>query len=95
MNANISNLASRPIAVAYAVKIAFCIVAAGVSLCVGKALLTNGLATSAMAQTSATPPLATVIEEPVKTACREVSVETDEGYGVRGHVVRHVCGRAL
>jgi hypothetical protein len=95
MNANVTSFASRPVGVAYAVKIAFCMVAAGVSLCAGKALLNSGLATSAMAQTVATQPLATIIEEPAAAPCRDVSIEIDEGYGVRGHVVRQLCGKAL
>jgi hypothetical protein len=94
MNASFSTYASRPVSVGYAVKIAFFIVAAGVSICAGKALLANGLTTSAMAQTAVTQPMATVIEKPAKTTCRNVSVEIDEGYGVRGRVIRWVCNKA-
>ena len=95
MNANFSKFASRPVGVAHAVKVSFCIVGVGLSLCVGKALLTYGLTTGAQAQTVATQPMATIIDPPASSLCHDVSVEVDDGYGVRGHVIRHVCGKVL
>jgi hypothetical protein len=95
MNANFSRFASRPVGVAHAVKISFCIVGVGLSLCVGKALLTYGLTTGAMARTLTTQPMATIIDEPTNNICHDVSVEIDDGYGVRGHVTRHVCGKVF
>ncbi len=95
MNANFSNFASQPIRVGYAVRISFCIVAAGVALCVGKTLLAKGLNMSAMAAPVVAQQPATITAEPAKDVCRQVIVEIDEGYGVSGHVTRWVCRKAL
>jgi hypothetical protein len=38
--------------------------------------------------------LAVDSEAAARQTCREVVVETDEGYGVRGKVTRTVCGKA-
>ena len=77
-----------------AVKITFCIVAASVNIWVGEALLANGVATSAVAQTIAIQPAATIAKEPVQTTCRDISVEVDEGHGAKGRVIRWVCRKS-
>lgn len=94
MNANLFTLASQPVRVGYAVRVSFCIVAAGLALCVGKALLAKGLDMSA----HAAPVVArdsVAIKAPVQDVCRQVIVEIDEGYGVRGQTTRWVCRKAL
>jgi hypothetical protein len=95
MNTDFSSLASQPVQVGYAVRISFCIVAAGIALCVGKNLLAKGLSMSAIAAPVAAQPIAPMAQEPAKDVCRQVIVEIDEGYGVSGHVTRWVCRKAL
>jgi hypothetical protein len=96
MNANFSSLASQPVRVGYAVRVAFCILAAGVALCVGKTLLAKSLSMSAMAAPMvARQAISPAAQEPAKDVCRQVTVELDEGYGLRGHATRWVCRKAL
>ncbi|MCC3247416.1 hypothetical protein LG047_19180 [Methylocystis sp. WRRC1] len=93
--------ASRPVRVAVAMKIAFIILAANVSFAAAKAIFAKA-PEAAAAQIQSTSPsmkpfiLSVSAEEPaVSQNCHEVEVETDEGYGVRGHVTRTVCRSAL
>ncbi len=103
MTLAVTDFASRPVRVASAVKIAFLILGVNVCLVAGKALLAQGLATPAMAESvapalvskAAVQPIAEIVEQPARDVCRRVEVETDEGYGVRGHVTRRVCRKAL
>lgn len=99
--------ASRPVRIAVAMKIAFAILAANVSFAAAKAILhkaPEAAAPQVAARVSTTTPfiLPIVAEEPATLAqsdaadaCHTVDVETDEGYGVRGHVTRIVCHKAL
>jgi hypothetical protein len=94
MNANFSSLASQPVRVGFAVRISFCIVAAGLALCAGKALVAKAFDMSA----HAAPVMAreaVAAQQPAQDVCRQVTVEIDEGYGVRGQTTRWVCRKAL
>jgi hypothetical protein len=103
--------ASRPVRAAVAIKIAFAIMAANVSFAAAKAVFhkTNG-APAVAASMSAVKPFILPVEDMSKAApeaatqtvelaslqgCREVVTQTDEGYGVRGTVIRIVCRKAL
>jgi hypothetical protein len=80
-------LASHPIRLVIAIKIA-CLLAAEVSLTVGKILLSKHQEPSAMH----TAKLASRLQEGfVDDKCRTIEVEIDDGYSVRGHVTRTVC----
>lgn len=83
------NFASRPVRVALAMKIAFVILGANASLAAAKVLWTKAPETPAVARVASTDRL------PAKHECRTVDVETDDGYGVRGHVSRTMCRDAL
>lgn len=102
MTIAMTDFASRPVHTASAVRISFVILGAIACLAAGKALLAHGLTTPAKAEpvAAATASRAAVEtlalrEAPAKDVCRRVEVETDEGYGVRGHVTRWVCRKAL
>jgi hypothetical protein len=103
MTLAMTEFASRPVRVASAVKIAFLILGATVCLAAGKALLAQGLAAPALPEPAApalvargaVEPIAARVEAPGRDVCRRVEVEIDEGYGVRGHVTRWVCRKAL
>jgi hypothetical protein len=100
MSLSINQSASRPAHAASAVRLSFLALGVIASLAVGKALLAQGLTTPAMAEPAGVAagvvaealPIATT--EPAKSECRQVQVEIDEGYGVRGHVTRWVCRKA-
>jgi len=81
--------ASRPVRVALAIKIAFCFLAADVSLAAAKVLWTKG------GDAAATTATAAQVSLTQGERCREVQVEIDDGYGVRGQVIRTVCRKAL
>lgn len=100
--------ASRPMRAAVAVKIAFAIMAANMGFAAGKAYFHKPEATLPVvaASVSAVKPFILPVEDRAEAAseeiavasaqsCHEVMVETDEGYGVRGKVVRIVCRKAL
>jgi hypothetical protein len=87
-----TDFASRQIGASSAMRIAFSIIALTACLGVGKALLAHGLAASA-ATTSVAEPAPQIVA--AKDTCRQVTVETDEGYGVRGEVSRWICRKAL
>jgi hypothetical protein len=89
------NFASRPVRVAVAMKIAFIIVAANVSLAGAKVLWSKGQETGVATSVATVAPATIAQSEPAKDVCRQVEVEVDEGYGVRGHVSRWVCRKAL
>lgn len=102
-----SGFASRPVRIALAMKIAFAILAANVSFAAAKALLAKSPDTQpARAYAGASPvkPFILPIDWQESTAiaqsdptqnCHGVTVETDEGYGVRGQTIRFVCRKAL
>lgn len=103
-----SSFASRPVRVALAMKIAFAILAANVSFAAAKALLVktpeSKAATHAAAGASSVAPFILPIDWQESTSvaqsdptqnCHGVTVETDEGYGVRGQTIRFVCQKAL
>ncbi len=93
--------AQRPVRPAVAMKIAFCLLAATVSLAAAKVALAKSLeapAATHVAMALATPVAETDFAPQIDAAretCREVQVEIDDGYGVRGHVTRWVCRKAL
>ncbi|WP_457796435.1 hypothetical protein [Methylocystis sp. S23] len=103
--------ASRPVRAAVAIKIAFAIMAANVSFAAAKAVFhKTDAAPAAAASMSTVKPFILPVEDKSETApeiatqavevaslpgCREVVTQTDEGYGVRGSVIRTVCRRAL
>lgn len=103
-------LVSRPVRAALAIKVALVILAANASLAAGKALLVKApdqvAVRVAPSVDNAKPYIIPVKDErPAMTKtflaeadsenCRAVTVETDEGYGVRGSVTRIVCRKAL
>jgi hypothetical protein len=97
-------IASRPMRVAVAVKIAFAILGANVSLAAAKVYFAKPQAAPVAVDriSSVTPfivPIAARPEADVAAAnaqsCHEVVVRIDDGYGVRGEVVRTVCRKAL
>lgn len=102
-----TSFASRPVRIALAMKIAFAILAANASFAAAKAVLVKAPETSAPhvpTRASAAKPFILPIDwqEPAAVAqanaeqnCHAVTVETDEGYGVRGQAIRFVCRRAL
>lgn len=102
-----TSLASRPVRIALAMKIAFAILAANVSFAAAKALLVTAPASKAARvadAASAVQPFILPIDWQETTAvaqsdptqrCHGVTVETDEGYGVRGQAIRIVCRQAL
>ncbi|MGD9545280.1 MAG: hypothetical protein AB7F41_00955 [Methylocystis sp.] len=102
-----NSFAFRPVRVALAVKIAFAILAANVSFAAAKALLVKTPdAPSARIAASDSPvkpfilPIdwqesTTVAQSDPTQNCHGVTVETDEGYGVRGQTIRFVCRKAL
>lgn len=96
MKRNAFRLASRPMRAALAIKIAFCFLAADVSLAAAKAMLTKHHQAAATAAAVAANETPTAVAQDASTPlCREVLVEVDEGYGLRGHVSRWVCRKAL
>jgi hypothetical protein len=89
MSQSISDIASRPVSIAIALKIAFVLLVADIAVIGGKALLSEG------GSRSAAPIVATLKPEAGQMVCREVSVKTDEGYGLRGQKTRVICSQAL
>jgi hypothetical protein len=96
--------ASRPMRVAVAVKIAFAILGANVSLAAAKVYFSKPEAVAPVVAeriSTVTPFILPISAAPEAVAaaspqnCHEVAVETDEGYGVRGEVIRTVCRKAL
>lgn len=83
-----SEFTPRPAQTRIATRIFLLLLAIVAGAALGVALLSRSVATPAPAAPEAT--LAS-IEEP----CRTIEVEIDEGYGVRGHVTRQVCRKAL
>ncbi|MBM3576452.1 MAG: hypothetical protein FJX40_02075 [Alphaproteobacteria bacterium] len=102
-----SSFASRPVRIALAMKIAFAILAANVSFAAAKALLVKtpeNKAARVVAGASPVKPFILPIDWQEQTSvaqsdptqnCHGVTVETDEGYGVRGQTIRFVCRKAL
>jgi hypothetical protein len=102
-----SGLASRPVRIALAMKIAFAILAANVSFAAAKALLVKtpeSQAARVVADASPVKPFILPIDWQEQTSvaqsdptqnCHGVTVEIDEGYGVRGQTIRFVCRKAL
>ena len=89
--------ASRPVRSTVAMKISFGFLALIVSLAAGNVMLSK-----VEAAPLATPAAHAVniqqasLEEPVlRDVCRQVVVEVDDGYGVRGHVTRWVCRKVF
>lgn len=99
MNRMSFKFASRPVRIAVAMKFAFLILGANASLAAAKVLWTKGQETSAhtpvVARIVPIEAVAVATVEPAKDVCRQVEVETDDGYGMRGHVTRWVCRKAL
>lgn len=93
--------AQRPVRPDVAMKFAFCLLAATVGLVAGKVVLAKmreAPAVTRVAMALATPVAETVYApriDAAKETCREVQVEIDDGYGVRGQVTRWVCRKAL
>lgn len=96
-------LASRPVRVDLAMKIAFALLVAAASFTTGKAFLAKETpAPMVETSVSSVKPFILPIDWEEKTAiaqsdadCRSVTVNADEGYGVRGKTARVVCGNAL
>jgi len=89
----LSQAAFRPVSTVFAVKVAFCLVAANVSFAAAHVLLAKS---DAVSQAALRPALASeqvVVAE--SKGCREVEVEIDQGYGVSDHVTRTICRTAL
>lgn len=100
--------ASRPVRAALAVKIALAVLAANVSFAAAKVVFHKTVAAvpAVAASVSTVRPFIIPVEDNAEAEtreiavasvqnCHEVVVETDEGYGVRGSVVRTVCRKAL
>jgi antitoxin (DNA-binding transcriptional repressor) of toxin-antitoxin stability system len=83
-----SEFTPRPAQTRIATRISLLLLAIVAGAAVGVALLSRSVATLVPAAPEAT--IASV-EEP----CRMIEVEIDEGYGVRGHVTRQICRKAL
>ncbi|TLG79187.1 hypothetical protein [Methylocystis sp. B8] len=102
-----SSFASRPAPIALAMRIAFAILVANVGFTAAKALLIKtpeGQAARVVADASPVAPFILPIDWQESTSvaqsdpaqnCHGVTVETDEGYGVRGQTIRFVCRKAL
>ena len=102
-----SGFASRPVRIALAMKITFAILAANVSFAAAKAVLVKTPESQPARVVAGASPVAPFIlpidwQESTSVAqsdptqnCHGVAVETDEGYGVRGHTVRFVCRKEL
>lgn len=89
------SFASRPVRAALAIKIAFMVLAADVSFAAAKALLHKEPPAAASVIQHSAVPVIIAVDTPAQPECRQVIVETDEGYGVRGSVTRWVCRKAL
>ncbi|MEK8093443.1 hypothetical protein WOC76_13035 [Methylocystis sp. IM3] len=75
---------------------------ADVGAAAAKALLSKPDAASVATSVSSVKPFILALDsapetkaEAARQDCREVAVETDEGYGVRGTVIRTVCRNVL
>jgi hypothetical protein len=102
-----SGFASRPVRIALAMKVAFAILAANVSFAAAKALLVKNPETHpahVVASASSVKAFILPIDWQESTAiaqsdprrnCHDVAVQTDEGYGVRGQIIRFVCRKEL
>lgn len=93
----VSELASRPVRTAAAMRMAFVILGATVALAGAKAFTARSVAAPALPS----EPVAAIAEpatfaaaEATEGVCRRVVVEIDEGYGVRGQAIRWVCRKA-
>jgi hypothetical protein len=84
-----TEFASRPVPTSSALRLSLALLAVVAGLAVGKALVARSFVAPAAAEPAAT------VETTHKDMCRAVEVEIDEGYGVRGHVTRMVCRKAL
>jgi hypothetical protein len=89
-----SDFTSRQVGAAAAMRVAFSVLALTASVGIGKALMTHALAPSVTKAVAAPTQQVTQVAM-AKDTCRQVTVETDEGYGVRGEITRWVCRRAL
>jgi hypothetical protein len=87
-----TDFAMRSVGAPAAMRVAFSILALTACLGVGKALMAHGLALDASPAIAAPAPQ---IVATAKDTCRQVTVQTDDGYGVRGEVSRWVCRKAL
>ena len=102
-----TGFASRPVRIALAMKIAFAIVAANAGFAAAKALFVKKPEPQPARVVANQPPIkpfilpidwseSTAVAQSDPTQdCHGVSVETDEGYGVRGQTIRFVCRKAL
>jgi hypothetical protein len=97
-------IASRPMRVAAAVKIAFAILGANVSLAAAKVYFAKPQAAPVAAAriSSVTPYIVPIAAKPETNlaaantrSCHDVVVRIEVSYGVRGEVVRTVCRKAL
>lgn len=103
-------LASRPVRAALAIKIALVILGANAGFAAAKALLVKTPDQVAIriapsvdkakpfiipVKDQTTAQKKTLLAQADSQDCRAVTVETDEGYGVRGSVTRFVCRKAL
>jgi hypothetical protein len=99
MTIAVTQLASRPVSTARAIRIAYYILAAIALLAIGKALLAQASAAPAaeavVVRASAEAAEAPRAQRAAGDDCRLVEVEIDEGYGVRGHVTRKVCRKVF
>ncbi|WP_159730127.1 hypothetical protein [Methylosinus sp. Ce-a6] len=94
----VTEFASRPVRIDAAMRMAFVILGATVALAGAKAFMAQSVAAPAVASA----PVAAIAEpatfaaaEATQNVCRRVTVEIDEGYGVRGQVTRWVCRKAF
>jgi hypothetical protein len=83
-----SEFAPRPMHTRSAARISLMLLAIVAGVAAGEALLARSVATPVPAAPAA---ILASVEEP----CRTIEVEIDEGYGVRGHVTRQICRKAL
>lgn len=95
-----SKSASRFVRVALAVGVVGLFADVGVAA--AKAVLWTSQAAPVAASVSSVKPFILALDsaqdakaDPSKHDCRDVEVETDEGYGVRGKVIRTVCRKIL
>lgn len=94
----VSELASRPVQTAAAMRMAFVILGATVALAGAKAFTARSVAAPILPSAPVAPiaeSVALADAEATQDICRRVVVEIDEGYGVRGHVTRWICRKAF
>lgn len=103
-------IASRPVRAALAIKFALVILGASAGFTAAKAMLAKSpdqVAIRIAPSVDAAKPFIIPVKDQIATErktvlaqanaedCHAVTVETDEGYGVRGAVTRLVCKKAL